>query len=159
MPERLAHVVRDADHGLYADLAVGSGVVERNFRSDADARRHGQVAVDEVFAADADERAEDDAERIGDREQDREAPQSVRSSTPCRKVKLTPGQPASAWMTLLPEPTVRPAVAFHPVSPMGMMVAAVPGYCSACARPALAEKSRTAAAHHATVRIKEPPFD
>ena len=61
-------------------------------------------------------------------------------------------------MTLLPEPTVRPAVAFHPVSPMGMMVAAVPGYCSTCARPAPAATSRTAAAHHATVRIKKPPI-
>src|SRR5258706_9770294 len=87
------------------------------------------------------------------------APASLRSFTPCKKVKLTPGQPASACSTLLPEPTVRPAVALQDVSPAGVMVPAVPRYCwSTFARAAPAARTSTAAAHHAMVRLNPPPL-
>src|SRR6266851_4260350 len=69
-----------------------------------------------------------------------------------------PGHPASACTTLLPEPAVRPAVALQAVSPMGMIVPAVPGYCSTCARAAPASRSSTAAAHHRIFRIDTPPI-
>src|SRR2546421_1911940 len=68
-----------------------------------------------------------------------------------------PGHPASAWSTLFPDPMVRPAVALQAVSPMGMIVPAVPGYCSTWARAAAAARTSTAAAHHAIVRMYTPP--
>src|SRR5438874_3038342 len=67
----LPRVVSEADQRRKRRLMTGAGRVQRELRSDPDARRDGEVVVDQVLAAAAELRTEDEAGRIRERDQHR----------------------------------------------------------------------------------------